>query len=107
MQNLFAAIPDDLSRELFDTLLDTDSFRVERIVSHGHASPPGFWYDQDQAEWIVVLQGAARIRFATHDKPVEMQPADWINIDAHEKHRVEWTTPEGPTIWLAIHYQRP
>jgi hypothetical protein len=30
--------------ELFTTLLNTGNVRIERIVSHGHASPEGFWY---------------------------------------------------------------
>jgi len=105
MKNLFTAIPDDLSSELLETLFEAGSFRVERIVSNGQASPPGFWYDQNQAEWVVVLQGAARLRLANQEHLIELQTGDWVNIDAHVKHRVEWTTPDGPTIWLAIHYQ--
>ena len=106
MKNLFTGIPDDPSNELFDTLLEADCLRVERIVSCGQSSPPGFWHDQDQAEWVVVLQGAARLRLIDQEKPIELHPGDWVNIGAHVKHRVEWTTPDGPTIWLAIHYQR-
>ena len=102
MSNLFSNIPADLPVELIETLLTAESIRVERIISHGHASPDGFWYDQDQHEWIVVLKGAGRIRF--DDQEVEMQPGDFINIPAHKRHRVEWTTPDEPTIWLAVHY---
>ena len=76
--------------------------RIERIVSQGHASPPGFWYDQDQHEWVIVLRGRARVRF--EDGLLEMAAGDCINIPAHRKHRVEWTTPEEPTVWLAVHY---
>lgn len=100
--NLFANIPADLPEELVETLLESDSIRVERIISHGHASPEDFWYDQDENEWVVVLKGSAKLRF--EDETVEMQPGDYINIPAHKRHRVEWTTPDEPTIWLAIHY---
>jgi cupin 2 domain-containing protein len=100
--NLFAGLPRRLPDELFTTLLDAASVRIERIVSHGHASPEGFWYDQDQHEWVMVLKGAARLRF--EDGIVEMKPGDFLNIPAHQKHRVEWTTPDEPTIWLAVHY---
>jgi cupin 2 domain-containing protein len=72
------------------------------IVSVGHASPEGFWYDQPQNEWVVVLRGAARIQF--EDERVELRPGDWIHIPAHRRHRVEWTTPDEPTLWLAVHY---
>jgi len=70
--------------------------------SLGHASPEGYWYDQDQHEWVVVLKGAARLRF--EDETVEMRPGDFVNIPAHKKHRVEWTTPDEPTVWLAVFY---
>ena len=105
MMNLLSDIPSEVPEELFETLLETDSVRIERIVSHGHASPEGFWYDQQQPEWVVVLQGAARLVIEGNDKPLEMRPGDAINIPAHQKHRVEWTTPDEPTIWLAIHYE--
>ncbi|MBI3822572.1 MAG: cupin domain-containing protein [Planctomycetes bacterium] len=83
-------------------LLDAANVRIERIASHGHASPDDFWYDQDQHEWVALLKGAARLRF--DDGTVEMKPGDCINIPAHKRHRVEWTTPEEPTIWLAVLY---
>lgn len=104
MKNLFSDIPDDLPDELLEVLLDADSVRMERIVSQGHASPEGFWYDQDQHEWVVVLRGAARLRFDGEEKALEMAPGDFVNIPAHTRHRVEWTTPDEPTVWLAVHY---
>jgi cupin 2 domain-containing protein len=104
MGNLFAEIPSDLPEELFETLAAAASCRVERIVSRGHASPPGFWYDQDQHEWVVVLRGAARLRIEGRPEALELKPGDYVSIPAHQRHRVEWTTPEGPTIWLAVHY---
>ena len=91
-----------MTDELFTTLLEAAHVRIERIVSHGHASPAGFWYDQDQHEWVIVLKGAARLRF--EDGMVEMRSGDFLNIPAHQRHRVEWTTPVEPTVWLAVHY---
>ena len=104
MNNLFSNIPDDLADELLETLLDAESVRIERIVSHGHASPDGFWYDQNEHEWVVVLKGAARLQFEGDDELLEMRPGDYVNIPAHKRHRVEWTTPDEPTVWLAVHY---
>src|SRR5437868_5084827 len=101
-ENLFADIPPQLPDESFSTLLETAGVRIERIISHGQASPEGFWYDQDRNEWVIVLKGAARLRF--EDGLVELKPGDFINIPAHRKHRVDWTTPDEPTIWLAVHY---
>ena len=101
--NLFPDLPRQLPDELLTTLLDAASVRIERIVSHGHASPAAFGYDQDRHEWVVVLKGAAGLRF--EDETVEMRAGDFVNIPAHRKHRVEWTTPDEPTVWLAVFYR--
>jgi cupin 2 domain-containing protein len=100
--NLFANLPTSLPDELLTTLLQAPGTRIERIVSHGHSSPEGFWYDQPTSEWVVVLKGAARLEF--EDGTLEMRPGDCIDIAAHKKHRVAWTSPDKPTIWLAVHY---
>jgi cupin 2 domain-containing protein len=102
--NLFSDIPEHLPEELVQTLVAAASVRIERIVSHGHASPDGFWYDQDQHEWVVLLKGAARVCFEGDEQPVELGPGDIMHIPAHRRHRVVWTTPDEPTIWLAVHY---
>jgi cupin 2 domain-containing protein len=102
--NLFAEIPEDLPEELIQPLLVTPSLRVERIVSLGHASPDGFWYDQESHEWVLLLMGAARLRFEGNES-IDLRPGAFVNIPAHQRHRVEWTDPNGPTIWLAIHYE--
>jgi len=101
--NLFADLPTALPDELVQVLAAAPGVCIERIVSHGHASPPGFWYDQDQHEWIVVLKGAARLKF--EDVEIEMHPGDFVTIPAHTRHRVEWTTPDVPTVWLAVFYR--
>jgi len=100
--NLFHDLPPQLPAEVFTSLLESSAVRIERIVSHGHSSPRDFWYDQQQAEWVVVLKGAARIEFA--DRMLEMRPGDFVAIPAHTRHRVDWTTPDEPTLWLAVHY---
>ena len=105
--NLFAGLPARLPDELVEVLTSGPGVRVERIVSHGHASPADFWYDQAQVEWVVLLSGAARVGFADETAPVELVPGDWVVIPAGRRHRVEWTTPDGPTVWLAVHYGEP
>jgi len=105
VNNLFADIPENLKDELIETVLQASSFRVERIVSRGHCSPDGFWYDQDEDEWIILLKGGAVVRFEDQSENVIMNPGDYINIEKHRRHLVEWTDPEQETIWLAIHYQ--
>lgn len=103
MGNLFSEIPGDLPEELFETLVDRDAVRVERIVSRGHVTPAGQWYDQDRHEWLLLLRGAARLAFAG-GREVALAPGDWLVIPAHRKHRVAWTDPERDTVWLAVHY---
>ena len=105
LTNLFADIPANLPEELFQTLLAMPHFRIERIVSLGHASPDGVWCDQDEHEWVLLVKGAARLRFDGNEATVEMKPGSFINIPAHKRHRVEWTDPSQPTVWLAIHYR--
>jgi len=102
--NLFARIPTQLPDELVQTLVTAPSFRVERIVSRGHASPTGFWYDQPEHEWVLLVSGAARVRFEDDAQAVEMKPGDYLHIPARRRHRVEWTAPGVQTVWLAIHY---
>jgi cupin 2 domain-containing protein len=103
MTNLFADLPREIPDELIETLLQAETVRIERIVSLGHASPPDFWYDQPENEWVVVLRGAARLRF--EDDVIELEPGDSVKIPAHKKHRVDWTTPHEPTVWLAVFYE--
>ncbi len=105
VKNLFADMPGSLKDELVETILQTSGFRIERIVSRGHCSPDGFWYDQDENEWVVLLKGSAVIRFEDQSENISMNPGNYINIEKHRRHRVEWTDPEQETIWLAIHYQ--
>lgn len=102
--NIFGVPGGSREEEITETLLDTEGFRLERIVSTGQKTPDGEWYDQDVDEWVVVLTGKARLKFEDSDELVDLGPGDYRNIPAHSRHRVEWTTPSEPTIWLTIHY---
>jgi cupin 2 domain-containing protein len=102
--NIFKNIPDHIPKELFENLLGQDNLRIERIVSWGHSTPDGEWYDQLWHEWVLVLQGEAVLRY-DDGTTARMQAGDYANILAHTKHRVEWTQPGTKTVWLAIHYQ--
>ena len=104
MANLFDPISPDTAEEIIQVLLSTGNFRLERIVSHGQATPPGQWYDQDTCEWVVLLSGGAGLRFEDEAEPRVLSPGDYLLIPAHRRHRVEWTDPETPTVWLALHY---
>lgn len=104
MKNLFADIPEDLKDELIETILQTSGLRVERIVSRGHCSPAGFWYDQADNEWVILLKGSAGLRFDGQEDAIVLNPGDYLHIAKRLKHRIEWTDPERETIWLAVHY---
>jgi cupin 2 domain-containing protein len=98
-------LPDARAAEVTDALLAAPGLRIERIVSCGQRSPPGFWYDQPEAEWVVLLAGAARLRFADEAHDRVLGPGDWLHIGAHRRHRVEWTDPAQPAVWLAVSYR--
>ena len=102
--NLLTNVPARQAEEFCETLLAAAAIRIERIVSWGQSSPDGFWYDQPWPEWVLLLEGAARLRFEG-EAPLDLSPGSFVAIPAHKRHRVEWTMPETPTIWLAIHYE--
>ena len=102
--NLFENIPQNMPEELVTELLKTDIVRIERIVSSGQRSPEGFWYDQKENEWVLLLEGAATLAFQDGN-PVELAPGDFLNIPAGRRHRVERTAPDRRTVWLAVFHQ--
>lgn len=104
LPNLFTHLPPSSPDELFATLLEAPGLQIERIVSYGQASPEGFWYEQPQGEWVVLLKGSATLRF--EDRVVELTPGDWLDIPAHTRHRVDATATDQPTVWLAVHYEK-
>ncbi len=103
--HLFDVSPSGADGELFDELAAGDHVRIERIVSTGQSSPPGFWYDQESHEWVIVLRGRAGLELEDEGEVVELGPGDHLDIPAHRKHRVAWTSTDEPTIWLAVHYR--
>ena len=104
---LLGPLPEARTGEIGDTLLARPGLRIERIVSHGQNSPPGLWYDQDEGEWVVLLAGAARLRFADEAEDRLLRPGDSFDIAPRRRHRVEWTDPATPTVWLAVFYRTP
>jgi len=104
MASLFTDIPETLPTELFESLISSSTTKIERIVSRGHASPAGFWYDQPDNEFVLVIQGSAGIRLENNDHVITLKAGDYLNINAHVRHRIEWTDAACDTIWLAVHY---
>jgi cupin 2 domain-containing protein len=102
--NLLKSIPTDLSNEVFEELLSSNSVRIERIVSNGHSSPECGWHDQDEHEWVMVLEGFGIIEFE-NGECVRLEKGDALNIPAHQKHKVKQTSEQQPTIWLAVFYK--
>ena len=102
IKNLFSEVPEQLAAEWFETLLQRQGVRLERIVSQGQATPPGEWYDQEQDEWVVLLSGSAALRFETGEDH-HLKPGDHLLIPAHCKHRVEATDEHEKSVWLALH----
>ncbi|MCB1228854.1 MAG: cupin domain-containing protein [Verrucomicrobiae bacterium] len=104
--NLFADIPAHLPEESVEILASgSGPVRIERIVSRGHRSPDDFWYDQAEAEWVVLLSGSAILRLDDlESEAISLVPGDWIHLPAHRRHRVESTQPEIDTVWLAVFF---
>jgi cupin 2 domain-containing protein len=102
--NLLRDLPDARNAEITEMLVAAPGMRIERIVSLGQRSPPGFWYDQDEAEWVLLVAGAARLRFADEAEDRVLGPGDHVHIAPRRRHRVEWTDPAAPTIWLTVFY---
>lgn len=101
--NLFRTPPPTGESESFTALASRPGARLERIVSRGQASPPGFWYDQADDEWVALLAGAARLEVEGEAAPLDLAPGDWVHLPAHRRHRVASTAPDAETIWLALH----
>jgi len=103
--NLYANLPrSTLQNEQFSDLLQRPGLRIERIVSTGQCSPPDFWYEQAEGEWVVLLQGEARLRFADEAEARHLHAGDWLDIAPQRRHRVDWTPADQVTVWLAVFY---
>jgi cupin 2 domain-containing protein len=103
-ENIFDHPPPCADQETFTEILARPGCRIERIVSLGQVSPPGFWYDQPHGEWVMVLAGSARFRFEDEPSARVLGPGDFLDIPPHQRHRVEWTDSAQSTVWLAVHY---
>ena len=105
INNIFDGLPPStVTNEQFLELLARPGLNIERIVSTGQSSPPDFWYDQPNGEWVLLLQGEAKLRFADEVTTHHLRAGDFLDIPAHKKHRVDWTPADQITIWLAVHY---
>ncbi len=100
VKNIFASTAAAGGGERFLTLFENPAVKIERIVSNSHSSPPDFWYDQAEDEWVIVLRGGAVLEL-DGGAPVELKAGDYVTIPGHVKHRVRQTGPE--TVWLAVH----
>lgn len=103
IKNIYELIPEFLKEELFEKIIENENFVLERIISEGHASPPGFWYDQDKNEFVLLIRGSAQLLYDDGTKH-DLNSGDYLIIPAHQKHRVEKTSHTEKTIWLALHY---
>ena len=103
--NIYSQIPDNLSKELFEEIIQGGEFKLERVVSKGHMTPEGEWYDQDRDEWVILLKGSADLLVGEGEaESVSLRPGDFLHLPAHRKHRIERTDPVEETVWLALHY---
>ena len=104
LTNIYAELAASRDAEQFTDLFAVPGLWLERIVSLGQATPLGEWLDQERPEWVILLRGAAKLSFEGEGAARELSPGDYVTIPAHCRHRVEWTTPDEPTIWLAVRY---
>lgn len=104
IKNVFSGIKKQSPDEIIETIIKTNQFKIERIISGGESTEKGKWYDQTADEWVILLKGSAGLLFEGNNEIVTMKPGDHVNIPARQKHRVEWTDANEETIWLAVHY---
>ncbi len=100
MSNIYSDVPSSIPDEIFNDIITTENVRIERIISHGHSSPEQGWYDQDENEWVMVLEGQGVIEFED-GRVVTLSKGDYINIAAREKQKVVGTD----RAWLAVFYR--
>jgi cupin 2 domain-containing protein len=105
--NIFGDLPSHAPEEFFETVLQAAGFRMERIVSMGHATPAGEWYDQEADEWVLLVRGSAGLRIEGEEEILTLRPGDHLLLPARMRHRVEWTDSATATVWLALHFVGP
>ena len=104
VKNILSDLPNIVAEEIFETLLDRNNIKIERIISFGQSSPEGYWYNQELNEWVVLLSGSATILFDGDEKEILLKPGDYIFIPAKVKHRISWTDRNQKSVWLAIFF---
>ncbi len=104
VKNFFNLPHTKLNEELIERIGGNDNVKIERIISEGHKSPAGFWYDQETTEFVLLLSGYAVLAFEDGNKII-MRKGDFVTIPAHVKHRVEETSADEKTLWLAVHFK--
>lgn len=100
VQNLLQPSGNPTAGEEIKTLFAIEDVRIEQIVSRGQPSPDGFWYDQPDEEWVVLLKGTATLSVEGEEN-VELGAGDYVLIPAHVRHRVERVSDDA--LWLAVH----
>jgi len=89
-----------INEELISVLEQNERVRIERIVSSGQQSD---WYDQEETEFVILLEGRARLAFED-DNTITLEKGDTLLIPPHQKHRVADTSVDPPCIWLCVFY---
>ncbi|WP_415398672.1 Nif11 domain/cupin domain-containing protein [Synechococcus sp. W4D4] len=89
-------------QERTDVLASGQHWRLERIHSCQASSPAEGWYDQEDSEWVLVLQGSASLQFEDEELPRDLCVGDALLIAPHRRHRVTATDPDPGTVWLAL-----
>lgn len=102
-ENIFSRVPETIPDEIFETIVQNETVKIERIISDGHTTPEESWYDQGHDEWVILVKGAAELVFEDDAQPLTLKPGDYVYIPAFCRHRVTRTDPNQPTIWLAVH----
>lgn len=90
--------------ELFNVLLQRKNVKIEQIVSTGQTTPVNEVYDQEWDEFVLLMQGEAKITMVDTQTTIALSAGDSVMIKAHEKHVVSYTSSEPPCIWLAVHF---
>jgi cupin 2 domain-containing protein len=104
VRNILSNFPTAQSGEVFETVVQSDTVRIERIVSNGQITPAGEWYNQERAEWVLVLTGSADLLFEGAQEALRLGAGDYTLIPAGCRHRVTWTDTDVHTVWLAVHF---
>lgn len=102
-RNVFSGLPAAKTREVFRTLVQGKGFKIERIVSSGQRTPEGKWLCSKGAEWVIVLRGEGHLRFQKGARRLVLKAGDSVFIPANTRHRVDRTSPQRKTLWLAVY----